>query len=191
MSMIAKLLALFTIIPLIELSLLIPLGQRIGTEWTLAIVFTTALVGAILGKFQGASAWKRIKQDLATGQIPGDSLLDGLAVLVASAFLVTPGVLTDLTGFILLLPPTRRPLKALLRRRIDRWLEADDVGFVGFDGGMMGGFDDHDTYRSPHAREDDIVIEPAPKTSSPEQDAPEQDEQEAPRLEVLPAERTG
>ena len=62
----AKLLLVFTIVPIIELTLLITLGNKIGLEPTLAIVVTTALLGATLGKLQGTRAWHRIKQDLAT-----------------------------------------------------------------------------------------------------------------------------
>lgn len=168
----AKLLAIFTIVPIIELTLLITLGDKIGLEPTIAIVVTTALLGATLGKLQGGRAWRRIKEDLATGQLPQDSLLDGLAVLIASAFLVTPGVLTDIAAFTLLTPFTRAPIKKLVRKRVEKWL--------GFDGsspaGMMGfgmGFDpyegaaDVDAEEMPEGfhyaqgpRADDIIIEP-------------------------------
>lgn len=137
--MFAKLVLLFTIVPIIELTLLITVGNYIGLPITLAIVVTTALLGATLGKYQGLTAWKKIKAQLATGQLPQDALLDGLAVLIASAFLITPGVLTDIAAFTLLFPATRAPIKKLLRKRIDAWLAKEQVGFFGgFGADMLG-----------------------------------------------------
>ena len=142
--MFAKLVLLFTIIPILELTLLITVGNYIGLPITLGIVVTTALLGATLGKYQGLTAWKKIKAQLATGQLPQDALLDGLAVLIASAFLITPGVLTDIAAFTLLLPATRAPIKKLLRKRIDAWLAREQVGFFGgFGGDFLGSAGDY------------------------------------------------
>ena len=162
----AKLLLIFTIVPIIELTLLITLGDKIGLEPTLLIVLTTALLGATLGKFQGGRAWRSIKQELGSGKLPQDSLLDGLAVVVASAFLVTPGVLTDFAAFSLLIPFTRAPIKRFVRARVEKWL-----GMGSLDGGFMGGFggfappDDFEhqgAVRFDHGEDDEIYIEPAP-----------------------------
>ena len=154
--MIAKLVLLFTIVPILELTLLITLGDYIGLPWTIAIVVTTALLGATLGKYQGLSAWRKIKAELSAGQLPQDALMDGLAVLLASAFLITPGVLTDLAAFTLLLPATRAPLKRLLKRRIDRWLESEPIGmFTGFGG--LGGEMLMEGYEDPYAEESEEV----------------------------------
>lgn len=137
--MFAKLVLLFTIIPILELTLLITVGNYIGLPITLGIVVTTALLGATLGKYQGLTAWRKIKAELASGQLPQDALLDGLAVLIASAFLITPGVLTDIAAFTLLFPATRAPIKKLLRKRIDAWLAKEQVGFFGgFGGDLLG-----------------------------------------------------
>jgi|GEM_PF-194648 UPF0716 protein FxsA len=167
----AKLLLVFTIVPIIELTLLITLGDKIGLQPTLAIVITTALLGATLGKLQGTRAWRRIKQDLATGQLPQDSLLDGLAVLIASAFLVTPGVLTDIAAFTLLTPFTRAPIKKLVRKRVEKWLGFDGSSPAGMMGFGMGfdpyeGAEDEDEmppegfHYAQGPRTDDIIIEP-------------------------------
>ncbi len=121
--MIAKLFLAFTIIPLIELLLLIPLGQQIGVIPTIAIVVLTGAVGAWLGKRQGLAAWKAIKDDLASGQLPGDSLLDGLLILIACTLLITPGVLTDFAGMLFLIPATRAPVRNLARKRFVKMLE--------------------------------------------------------------------
>ena len=142
--MFAKLLVLFTIIPVLELCVLIPMGQKVGLGPTLGLIIFTAFAGALLGKYQGASAWKRIKGDLATGKLPSDSILDGLAVLLASAFLVTPGILTDLTGFILLIPFTRKPIRAFAKARLEKWLNQEQVGLFGSPFGGAFDFDHED-----------------------------------------------
>lgn len=121
--MLAKLFLAFTIIPLIELLLLIPLGQQIGVWPTIAIVVFTGALGAVLGKRQGMDAWRRFKGDLATGQLPGESLLDGLLILIACTLLITPGVLTDVVGITLLFAPARRPLRGLLKHRFIKMLQ--------------------------------------------------------------------
>ncbi len=133
-----RLLALFTIVPLIELALLIPLGMQIGLWPTIALVVGTALLGAFLGKLEGARAWANIKKDLNQGKMPGDSLLDGLAVLIAGIFLVTPGVLTDVVAIILLIPPARKPIRAMARKRFKKMLDSGDVSV--FTPGSMSGF---------------------------------------------------
>ncbi len=128
--MIGKLALLFTTITLLELSLLIPLGQAIGLPATIAIVIVTAVVGATLAKRQGIAIWNRIQKELGSGKLPRDSLLDGLAVLIAGAFFVTPGVLTDAVGILLLIPPVRAPVKALVKRYAKKMLESPDVNYV-------------------------------------------------------------
>lgn len=128
--MLLKLLALFTIVPLVELALLIPLGMHIGLWPTIGLVVATALLGAVLGKLEGKRAWGRIKQDLREGKMPGDSLLDGLAVLVAGIFLVTPGVLTDIVAMILLIPPARKPIRAYARKRFKKMLKSERVNVM-------------------------------------------------------------
>jgi UPF0716 protein FxsA len=141
---ILKLLALFTIVPLIELALLIPLGMRIGLWPTIGLVVGTALLGAFLGKSEGTKALDNIKRDLNEGELPADSLLDGLAVLVAGIFLVTPGVLTDVVALILLIPPARKPLRAIARKRFEKMLSQGSMTYISaqtsrFDSVSQGG----------------------------------------------------
>ncbi len=136
--MVAKLLLLFTIVPIIEMAILIPMAHAVGLLPTIALVLTTGLMGAVLAKRQGMAAWRRVSSDLAEGRLPADSLLDGVAVLIAGALLVAPGVLTDITGLLLLVPMFRRPLKSYLRKRFQRSLEANTVNFISFGGPMDG-----------------------------------------------------
>lgn len=115
----ATLLFLFIAVPFVELALLIELGSRIGTMHTLLLIVFTGVVGASLARQQGLGVLRRIQEETARGQLPGDALLDGLILLVAGALLITPGLLTDAVGFAALVPPVR----AAMRRAFVRWLE--------------------------------------------------------------------
>lgn len=121
--MLARLFLLFTITTLVEMVLLIQLGKWMGLAATLALVIVTGMVGAWLARREGTRALRAIQQQLAAGQMPTDGLLDGVAVLIAGAFLLTPGVLTDVAGFLLLIPAARAPLKAAIRRQFRTAIE--------------------------------------------------------------------
>ena len=114
-----RLLLLFIVVPAVELALLIEVGQRIGTVYTLALIVVTGIVGASLARREGMRVLSRIRQELDSGAVPGDALVDGLMILVASALLVTPGILTDAVGFLCLIPVFREAAKRVLRRRFE------------------------------------------------------------------------
>ncbi len=113
--MFLKLLIVFTVIPFLELAILIKLGTLIGLVPTLTIVILTGLLGAALARSQGFATLTRIQQELQAGQLPGDSLLDGALILAGALLLITPGILTDLTGFLCLIPASRTVLKRFVR----------------------------------------------------------------------------
>ncbi len=115
--MLAYLLLLFTVIPLVELYLLVQIMQRTSFSATIALVLLTGVVGASLARWQGFRTVRRIQDELAAGRMPTESLVDGLLILVAGAVLVTPGVLTDAVGFLLLIPACRTLVKRWLKRR--------------------------------------------------------------------------
>jgi UPF0716 protein FxsA len=117
--MLARLALLFVVVPLIELVLLIQLGQWVGLWPTLGLVVLTGVAGAGLARAEGLRTWMAFQREVAQGRLPGEPLLDGLSVLVGGAFLLTPGLLTDVAGFSLLLPPTRR----WIQRRVRTWME--------------------------------------------------------------------
>lgn len=106
--MLARLLLFFTIFPLIELSLLLLLGQKTSVATTVGFVLITGLLGAIMLRWQGLQALRKVQQDLQSGQMPTDSLVDGLLIVIASLLLISPGVITDLVGITLLIPWFRR-----------------------------------------------------------------------------------
>ena len=130
--MFVKLLALFTIVPLIELYLLIKIGAEIGALATVAIVVGTGIAGAWLARQQGSRVWWQMRQEMESGQFPADRLIDGLLLLVAGALLITPGLLTDLSGMIILIPVTRKPLREWVKRRLSRMMQQGEFHFTGF-----------------------------------------------------------
>jgi UPF0716 protein FxsA len=115
-----KLLLLFTIVPVIELILLIRIGQWIGTMPTIAAIAATGVLGAWLARREGARTIRDVRTALAEGRTPGDALLHGLFVFTGGAMLLTPGVLTDLLGIAMLFPPTRNAIARTVRRRLER-----------------------------------------------------------------------
>lgn len=115
--MLLRLLLFFTVVPLVELTLLILLAQRISLPLTILLVLLTGVVGAALARHEGLRCLKRVQQELAAGELPADPLIDGLMILLAGALLVTPGVLTDVAGLALLVPVFRRLVRRWLKRR--------------------------------------------------------------------------
>jgi UPF0716 protein FxsA len=115
----ASLLLLFIVVPAVELALLIEVGSRIGTLATLAIIVATGVLGAALAKQQGIRTVRVIQDELARGELPASSLVDGVIILVAGALLITPGILTDAVGFLCLVPAARDTMKRRLQRRFE------------------------------------------------------------------------
>ena len=113
-----SLLLLFTALPLVELALLLWIGQHTGWLFTLGLVVVTGVVGATLARHQGLRCWRDVQTRLERGEVPADGLLDGMMILLAAAVLVTPGVITDAVGFALLVPPVRKRVRIYLARRI-------------------------------------------------------------------------
>lgn len=109
---------LFIGVPLIELALLLQIGAWIGALPTIALVVLTAVVGVSLARWQGLETMRRMQEKTRSGQIPAEAVLDGVMILVAAALLLTPGVLTDAVGFLLLVPGTRRIATKQIQRRI-------------------------------------------------------------------------
>ncbi|MEL6543974.1 MAG: FxsA family protein [Myxococcota bacterium] len=116
--------ALFIVVPAVELALLAEVGVRIGWLPTLGIVIATGFIGAALARSQGFAVLRRIREESAQGRAPTDALTDGAMVLVAGTLLITPGVLTDMVGFALLIPPLRAVLKGFVAARLARSVQA-------------------------------------------------------------------
>ncbi|MFS0865246.1 FxsA family protein [Fredinandcohnia sp. 179-A 10B2 NHS] len=118
------LLALIIIVPAIEIGVLILSGKTLGVPITILFIILTGVAGAWLAKKQGLETLRRAQNQMSYGQVPGDAIIDGICILVGAVLLLTPGFITDLTGFFLLLPNTRKLLKPfigkIIRRLIDR-----------------------------------------------------------------------
>ena len=122
--MLLKLILIFTIVPFIELSLLIEIGARIGTLNTIMVIVITGVIGAFMARVAGLNVLFKIQENLREGVFPRDELFDGILVLIGGVLLLTPGLLTDALGFFLLLPfgqaLVRRWLKEIMQRKIDK-----------------------------------------------------------------------
>lgn len=127
--MLWKLILAFTVIPIIELYILLMLADLIGPHITILIIIITGITGGILTKSQGLNTIKKIKTQLATGDIPTDELLNGLLILSGGLLLLTPGILTDLTGFTLLIPFTRTPIRNFLKKKFKNIIEKNTITF--------------------------------------------------------------
>jgi UPF0716 protein FxsA len=110
------LLLAFVVVPLVELYVLIQVGQAIGVIPTLALLLLDSILGAALMRSQGRVAWRRFNQAIAAGRVPAREVLDGVLVIFGGAFLLTPGFVTDVFGVLFLLPPTRALIRRLLVR---------------------------------------------------------------------------
>ena len=117
--MLLKLFLAFTIIPIIEIYLLIEIGSMFGALTAITLVILTGFLGAFLARIQGLQTLYRIQESLREGRMPSGELLDALLIVIAGLVLLTPGFLTDSVGFLLLIPATRNSIKYWLRRQIE------------------------------------------------------------------------
>jgi len=109
------LVALFIAVPILELYVILEVGSLIGVGPTLAIIVAGALLGSLLLRRQGRSAWRRFNRALGERRFPAGEVADGLAIAIGGALLLTPGFVTDAAGLLLLIPPTRAIVKRLMR----------------------------------------------------------------------------
>ena len=125
------LVALFIVVPVIELYVIIQIGGLIGVWPTLALLLADAVLGSLLLRHQGGGAWRRFNQALAERRFPGREVADGLMIAVGGTLLLTPGFLTDIVGLLFLLPPTRAIARRLLRGYVTRRFVVVGVGGQG------------------------------------------------------------
>lgn len=105
-----KLILLFTALPLIEIYLLVKVGTAIGVVPTALAVVGTGVIGALLARKEGVSVLRRTREKFREGKLPAEELIDGIILLVSGAFLLTPGILTDVVGLTGLIPWFRSKL---------------------------------------------------------------------------------
>lgn len=135
---------LFLVIPIIEIFFLIKVGEVIGALPTIILVVLTAVIGAGLLRQQGLSTLARFQQNLSTGKIPAQEMVEGILLAVGGALLMTPGFVTDSMGFLCLLPFSRKFLAGNIIKRSKNKFTA----------GMSGGF-----YQESHGNKTDDIME--------------------------------
>lgn len=116
--MLFVLIALFVVVPLLELAVIIEVGREIGVGPTIAVLIADSVLGSLLMRAQGRAAWRRFTAASRQGRPPAREVLDGALIIAGGALLLTPGFLTDALGLALLLPPTRAVIRRMLARRL-------------------------------------------------------------------------
>jgi UPF0716 protein FxsA len=122
--MLLPLVLLFIVVPIAELAVIIQVGQAIGVWWTIAILVADSILGSVLMRTQGRTAWRRFNLAVAEARVPAREVLDGALVITGGVLLLTPGFITDILGLALLIPPTRALVRAVLVRRLERRMVA-------------------------------------------------------------------
>lgn len=115
--MLPLLLVLFIAVPIIELAVILQVGDLIGFWPTVGLLIADSILGAILMRSQSRAAWRRFNGAIAARRPPAREVVDGVLVIFGGALLLTPGFVTDIVGILFLLPPTRAIFRTLLVRR--------------------------------------------------------------------------
>ena len=122
-----RLFLLFTVVPLVELYLLVAVGRVLGPLTTIGLVVVTGAVGAWFARLEGARVIRRWQEAMARQQIPKDGVIDGFLIFIGGLMLITPGILTDIAGLSMVMPPTRRVIAGFVRGWFERQIEAGRV----------------------------------------------------------------
>jgi len=130
--MLFKLFLCFTLIPVAELYILIHLGGIIGGLNTVMLVIITGFIGAYLARMEGLNTMIKVRRNLNQGLMPAEELLDALIILIAGLVLITPGLLTDTAGLLLLWPHTRNMFKRFLRKKCDEMTADGTINITRF-----------------------------------------------------------
>jgi UPF0716 protein FxsA len=137
---VGRLFLLFTVVPLVELYLLIAVGRVLGPVPTIGLVLLTGAVGAWFARLEGAKVIRRWQDAMARQQLPKDGVIDGFLIFIGGLMLITPGILTDFAGLSMVMPPTRRVIAGAVRVWFERQITAGRVqvyapGYNGAPGG--------------------------------------------------------
>ena len=114
----ALLFVLFIVVPLVEIYVLVQIGQVIGAGWTVLLLVVDAIVGTWLMRREGARAWRALREALQSGRMPAAELADGALILFGGALMLAPGFVTDVVGILLILPLTRPIFRRLLAAHV-------------------------------------------------------------------------
>ena len=124
------LVVLFVLVPIVEIAVIIQVGQAIGVTETLLLMVAVSVVGAWLVKREGIGLWRRAQRQLETGVVPGRELVDAMLIMLAGALLLTPGFVSDCLGVLLLLPPVRAGLRRLVIGRLRKRVVVQRTSFT-------------------------------------------------------------
>ena len=124
------LLALLIVIPAVEIGVLILVGNWIGVLPTVTLIILTGVFGAMLAKKEGLNALRTAQMQASQGQVPGSILLDSVCIFIGGIILVAPGFITDVIGFLLLIPQTRAVFKGFLMRLFEKRIKRGQVVYV-------------------------------------------------------------
>ncbi len=144
------LLLLFILVPLAEIAMFMFVGDLIGFWPTLAVVLVTAFIGTYLLKQQGLAVLSQAQSASGRGELPINSVIDGVFLLIAGAFLLTPGILTDIIGFSFMIPAVRRFLGTYLYKKFAKNISVSTFGFESHSFGQNPFEPDPTDFRSPH-----------------------------------------
>ena len=133
--MLLYLILILTVVPVLELVIILQVHHAIASSWgsgmalllTIGTIAVTGIAGATLARHQGMSVLRELQERMGQGELPGQALMDGVLILIGAALLLTPGFLTDVLGFSLLVPVTRSAYRKLLLRWVRRKMQRGDV----------------------------------------------------------------
>ena len=128
--MLFRLFIIFSLVPIVELALLIEIGSYIGSTLTIVIIVATGLAGAILAKNQGSNVLRHLQFSLQNMQSPTDPIIEGVLVLSGGLLLLTPGILTDILGLFILFPFSRQFLRNICKEIIFRRINNQKVVYT-------------------------------------------------------------
>ncbi len=173
-----RVIAVLLLIPLLDVMLLAVLIGVVGWQVVVLAVVLTALVGLLLVRAEGRHTMRKIRRKTAQGDLPTDELLDGALLLVAGVTLLTPGLVTDIVGFLLVLPPTRYPIRLAVKKWVVvPYADAKSSGFV--TGNVyVGGFPDEEGVPGPGASDPGPGTGPDDDTYDLDEDAYDVDDRE-------------
>jgi UPF0716 protein FxsA len=118
----AVLFTVFIILPIIEIYVIVQVGQQIGVGWTIGLLVLSGFVGTWLIKHEGARTWRALREALDSGRMPATEIADGALILVGGTLMVAPGFITDILGILLIFPLTRPVFRGLLAAAVSRRL---------------------------------------------------------------------
>lgn len=124
------LLLLLIVVPVLEIAVFILVGNAIGILPTILLIVLTSVLGAALAKKEGLNAIRTAQMQVSQGQMPGAMLLDGICIFIGGIVLIAPGFITDVLGFLLLIPQTRSVFKAFLQKMLQKAMNSGNVVFI-------------------------------------------------------------